>query len=69
MLGAATRRSSSSPDGAGPLPSTTRTGRCRSATPPGCVHWDPGALPEGVPASLYAEAAFTPAAGQGAQRR
>jgi 2-furoyl-CoA dehydrogenase large subunit len=26
----------------------------------GLVHWDPGALPEGVPATLYAEAAFTP---------
>jgi 2-furoyl-CoA dehydrogenase large subunit len=26
----------------------------------GLVHWDPGALPDGVPASLYAEAAFTP---------
>lgn len=26
----------------------------------GLVHWDPGALPEGVDASLYAEAAFTP---------
>lgn len=26
----------------------------------GLVHWDPGALPAGVPASLYAEAAFTP---------
>jgi 2-furoyl-CoA dehydrogenase large subunit len=26
----------------------------------GLVHWDPGALPGGVPASLYAEAAFTP---------
>ena len=26
----------------------------------GLVHWDPGALPEGVPASLYAEAAFSP---------
>jgi 2-furoyl-CoA dehydrogenase large subunit len=26
----------------------------------GLVHWDPGALPEGVPATLYAAAAFTP---------
>jgi 2-furoyl-CoA dehydrogenase large subunit len=26
----------------------------------GLVHWDPGALPDGVPATLYAEAAFTP---------
>lgn len=26
----------------------------------GLVHWDPGSLPEGVDASLYAEAAFTP---------
>lgn len=26
----------------------------------GVVHWDPGALPEGVPARLYEEAAFTP---------
>jgi 2-furoyl-CoA dehydrogenase large subunit len=24
------------------------------------MHWDPGALPDGVEASLYAEAAFTP---------
>jgi 2-furoyl-CoA dehydrogenase large subunit len=26
----------------------------------GLVHWDPGSLPERVPASLYAEAAFSP---------
>lgn len=26
----------------------------------GLVHWDPGALPEGAPARLYEEAAFTP---------
>ena len=26
----------------------------------GVVHWDPGSLPEGVPARLYADAAFTP---------
>ncbi|HEV7824938.1 MAG TPA: xanthine dehydrogenase family protein molybdopterin-binding subunit [Mycobacteriales bacterium] len=26
----------------------------------GLVHWDPGALPAGAPASLYAEAAFRP---------
>lgn len=26
----------------------------------GLVHWDPGALPQGVDASLYTEAAFTP---------
>lgn len=26
----------------------------------GLVHWDPGALPDGVDAQLYAEAAFTP---------
>ncbi|MGC5628166.1 xanthine dehydrogenase family protein molybdopterin-binding subunit [Georgenia sp. Z1344] len=26
----------------------------------GVVHWDPGSLPDGVDASLYAEAAFTP---------
>ncbi|MHA6794596.1 xanthine dehydrogenase family protein molybdopterin-binding subunit [Pseudonocardia bannensis] len=26
----------------------------------GVVHWDPGALPEGTPARLYEEAAFTP---------
>ncbi|MBB2891044.1 xanthine dehydrogenase family protein molybdopterin-binding subunit [Flexivirga oryzae] len=26
----------------------------------GLIHWDPGALPAGVKASLYAEAAFTP---------
>ena len=26
----------------------------------GLVHWDPGALPDGVAATLYAEAAFTP---------
>ncbi|MGO1511501.1 Carbon monoxide dehydrogenase large chain [Actinomycetales bacterium JB111] len=26
----------------------------------GLMHWDPGALPDGVEASLYAEAAFTP---------
>jgi 2-furoyl-CoA dehydrogenase large subunit len=26
----------------------------------GLVHWDPGALPDGVPARLYTEAAFTP---------
>jgi len=42
--------------------------RCRSepdrAVPfrraAGLVHWDPGALPDGVPATLYAEAAFAP---------
>ncbi|MGE3286509.1 MAG: xanthine dehydrogenase family protein molybdopterin-binding subunit [Pseudonocardia sp.] len=28
----------------------------------GLVHWDPGALPDGVPARLYEEAAFTPRA-------
>ncbi|HET8682567.1 MAG TPA: xanthine dehydrogenase family protein molybdopterin-binding subunit [Micromonosporaceae bacterium] len=27
----------------------------------GLVHWDPGSLPDGVPARLYEEAAFTPA--------
>jgi 2-furoyl-CoA dehydrogenase large subunit len=26
----------------------------------GLVHWDPGSLPDGTPAQLYAEAAFTP---------
>lgn len=26
----------------------------------GVVHWDPGSLPEGMPARLYEEAAFTP---------
>ncbi|MDQ1676073.1 MAG: 2-furoyl-CoA dehydrogenase large subunit [Actinomycetota bacterium] len=31
----------------------------------GLVHWDPGALPPGAPASLYAEAAFSPPQAQG----
>ncbi|GAB3279825.1 molybdopterin-dependent oxidoreductase [Sinomonas notoginsengisoli] len=26
----------------------------------GLIHWDPGALPEGIPARMYEEAAFTP---------
>ncbi|TNC20234.1 xanthine dehydrogenase family protein [Amycolatopsis alkalitolerans] len=34
----------------------------------GLVHWDPGALPEGVPARLYEEAAFTPPQSKAASR-
>ena len=38
--------------------------RARAAVPfrhaAGLVHWDPGALPDGVSARLYEEAAFTP---------
>ncbi|MCE3555000.1 xanthine dehydrogenase family protein molybdopterin-binding subunit [Pseudonocardia sp. RS11V-5] len=34
----------------------------------GVVHWDPGALPEGVPARLYEEAAFTPRQARAATR-
>jgi 2-furoyl-CoA dehydrogenase large subunit len=34
----------------------------------GLVHWDPGALPEGTPARLYEEAAFTPAEVKAATR-
>ncbi len=34
----------------------------------GLVHWDPGALPEGTPARLYEEAAFTPAEAKAATR-
>jgi 2-furoyl-CoA dehydrogenase large subunit len=34
----------------------------------GVVHWDPGALPEGVPARLYQEAAFTPPQSKAASR-
>ncbi|WP_433574794.1 xanthine dehydrogenase family protein molybdopterin-binding subunit [Nocardia brasiliensis] len=34
----------------------------------GLVHWDPGALPPGVPARLYEEAAFTPPQSKAASR-
>jgi len=34
----------------------------------GLVHWDPGALPDGVPARLYQEAAFTPPQSKAASR-
>ncbi len=34
----------------------------------GLVHWDPGSLPEGVPARLYEEAAFTPPQSKAASR-
>ncbi|MEU6118842.1 xanthine dehydrogenase family protein molybdopterin-binding subunit [Streptomyces sp. NPDC047117] len=34
----------------------------------GLVHWDPGALPEGTPARLYEEAAFTPQQSKAASR-
>ncbi|MBZ4015527.1 xanthine dehydrogenase family protein molybdopterin-binding subunit [Streptomyces purpurogeneiscleroticus] len=34
----------------------------------GLVHWDPGALPEGTPARLYEEAAFTPPQSKAASR-
>ncbi len=34
----------------------------------GLVHWDPGSLPEGVPARLYEEAAFTPPESKAASR-
>ncbi len=34
----------------------------------GLVHWDPGALPEGISARLYEEAAFTPPESRAASR-
>ncbi|MGH3311024.1 MAG: xanthine dehydrogenase family protein molybdopterin-binding subunit [Streptomyces sp.] len=34
----------------------------------GLVHWDPGALPDGTPARLYEEAAFTPPESKAASR-
>jgi 2-furoyl-CoA dehydrogenase large subunit len=34
----------------------------------GLVHWDPGALPDGTPARLYEEAAFTPSEVKAATR-
>jgi 2-furoyl-CoA dehydrogenase large subunit len=56
--------------GADPAELELADGQVRVATEPGrnvafrhaagLVHWDPGSLPDGIPACLYEEAAFTP---------